>query len=153
MDICVYQGSKESLRRPFGVALTSRQMDKLILHRQKSVPSQSKGITAFANIAPANAVLLIHYPIHYPTRKLGRSPLMLSVQIWCKLAARGKDTVPHDKSGTLPSLLCDPKQHLTLRGQTKQTDRGCPSVEAVGMCWIMQEWYASPWTNSIKTLR
>lgn len=86
MGICVYQGSRESLRRPFGVALTSRQMGRLILHRQKSVPSQSKGITAIANTAPANAIL----PIHYPTRKLGRSPMMIASSDLTQIGSKGK---------------------------------------------------------------
>lgn len=83
MDTRVYQEGRESVRSPFGAALTSRQMGKLILHRQKSVPSQSKGITAIANVAPANG-------FHYPTKKLGRSPLITASSDLTQIGSKGK---------------------------------------------------------------
>lgn len=112
MDTCVYQEGRESLRSPFGVALMSRQMGKLIFHRQKSVPSQSKGITAIANIAPANG-------FHYPTKKLGRSPLITVSSDLTQIGSEGKSL------GPFPVFSLTPKQHLTLTGQTKykQTNR------------------------------
>lgn len=112
MDTCVYQEGRKSLRSPFGVALMSRQMGKLIFHRQKSVPSQSKGITAIANIAPANG-------FHYPTKKLGRSPLITVSSDLTQIGSKGKSL------GPFPVFSLTPKQHLTLTGQTKykQTNR------------------------------
>lgn len=118
MDTCVYLGGRESLRSPFGVALTSRQMGKLILHRQKSVPSQSKGITAIANIAPANG-------FHYPKKKLGRSPLITVSSDLTQIGLEGKRHCALVSLGPFPVFSVTPKQHLPLTGQTKykQTNR------------------------------